>query len=87
MLNFRLFFALVPARQHAVECLEAIYQVEDEPHYTVGGMIRQVHHQLNDEENVNAAAENVIYLLLFFGLFRSHDDALWMLGIGVKGTA
>ena len=60
------------ARQHGVEDAEPAYQLQHESRDAVVRLNGQVHDQLDDEKNVYGAAEQVVHLLLFPCLFRSH---------------
>ena len=57
---------------HGAEHLEASEQVEDELRHTVVRRYRQIHHNLDYQEDVDAATEVVIHLLLFLCFLKSH---------------
>ena len=62
--------------QHTVEHLKPCYQSQNETRHTTVGGDRQVHDQLNNEENVYAAAEHSVNLKLLFSLFYRHGLSL-----------
>ena len=62
--------------QHTVEHMEPCYQGQNETRHTTVGGDRQVHDQLNNEENVYAAAEHSVNLKLLFSLFYRHGLSL-----------
>ena len=63
---------------HGVEHLEASEQVEYELRHAVVSRDRQVHHNLDNQEYVDTAAEVVIHLLLFLCFFKSHSLGTYM---------
>ena len=62
------------ARLDAVEHLKAGYQFQHELRGAVFCRNRQVHHQFDNQKDIDTAAEDVVYLLLFPCLFCSHID-------------
>ena len=59
------------AGSHGVKNLEAVEHVKDKGNHGVGGRDGQVHHDLNNQYQVDARAEHVVHLLLFTGFFHS----------------
>ena len=64
------------AARYGVEYLETPQQIENELRDAVVRRDGQVHHNLYDKEDVYAAAEVVVHLLLFPCLFKSHAFCL-----------
>ncbi len=60
------------ARPHRAENLESREKIYDELRDSVVGDNREIHHNLDYEENIDAASEIVVHLLLFLGLFKCH---------------
>ena len=60
------------AARYGVEYLETPQQIENELRDAVVRRDRQVHHNLYNQEDVNATAEIVVHLLLFPCLFKCH---------------
>ena len=58
------------AGSHRVKDLEAMEELKDKGNHRVGGRDRQVHHDLNNQYQVDARAEHVVHLLLFTGFFH-----------------
>ena len=77
-LNFSAFFAFVPiqttqmqissatfAARYGIEHLEACQKVQNKLRDTVIRCNGKIHHNLDDEKDVDATAEVVVHLLLF----------------------
>ena len=60
------------AARHGVEHLEAGQKVQDKLRDTVIRRDGKIHHNLDDEKDVDATAEVVVHLLLFPGFFECH---------------
>jgi len=58
------------AGSHGIEYLEAVEKFKDEGNHRVGGRDGQVHHDLNNQYQVDARAEHAVHLLLFTGFFH-----------------
>jgi len=58
------------AGSHRVEDLEAVEDLKDKGNHGVGCRDGQVHHDLNNQYQVDARAEHVVHLLLFTGFFH-----------------
>jgi len=57
-----------------VEHLEPCKKVKNELCYLVVCRYRQIHDNLDDKEEVDAATEVIIHLLLFLGFLKSHNQ-------------
>lgn len=64
------------AARYGVEYLETPQQVENELRDAVVRRDGQIHHYLNNQEDVNATAKIVVHLLLFPCLFKCHAFCL-----------
>jgi len=56
---------------HGVKDLEAMEELKYESNHGVGGRDGQVHHDLNNQYQIDARAEHIVHLLLFTGFFHS----------------
>ena len=60
------------AARYGIEHLESAQQVQDKLRDTVIRRDGKIHHNLDDEKNIDATAEVVVHLLLFPGFFECH---------------
>ena len=60
------------AARYGIEHLESAQQVQDKLRHTVIRRDGKIHHNLDDEKDVDATAEVVVHLLLFPGFFECH---------------
>ena len=58
------------AGSHGVKDLEAVEKLKDEGNHRIGGRNGQVHHDLYNQNQIDARAEHVVHLLLFTGFFH-----------------
>ena len=60
------------AARYRIENLKSPQQVKDKLRDAVVRRYRQVHDNLNNEKDIDAASEVIVHLLLFLGLFKCH---------------
>ena len=60
------------AARYRIEYLKSSQQVKDKLRDAVVRRYRQVHDNLDDEKDIDAASEVIVHLLLFLGLFKCH---------------
>ena len=70
------------AARYGIEHLESAQQVQDKLRDTVIRRDGKIHHNLDDEKDVDATAEVVVHLLLFPGFFECHNT--YLLEVHVK---
>ena len=61
------------AARHGIKHLESTQQVQDKLCDTVIRRNGKIHHNLDNEKNIDATAEVVVHLLLFPGFFECHN--------------